>query len=84
MKRIQYHRYGGPEELRLEEFPLPVAGPNQIRVGIEAAAVNPLDWKMRKGEMKLMTGGKFPRGLGHDFAGVVEYRSAQGHAIRSG
>ncbi len=27
---------------------------------------------MFKGEMKLMTGQTFPRGLGHDFAGVVE------------
>jgi NADPH:quinone reductase-like Zn-dependent oxidoreductase len=31
-----------------------------------------MDWKIRKGEMKLMTGRSFPRGLGHDFAGVVE------------
>jgi NADPH:quinone reductase-like Zn-dependent oxidoreductase len=31
-----------------------------------------MDWKIRKGEMKMMTGRKFPRGLGHDFAGVVE------------
>jgi NADPH:quinone reductase-like Zn-dependent oxidoreductase len=31
-----------------------------------------MDWKIRNGEMKMMTGRKFPRGLGHDFAGVVE------------
>jgi NADPH:quinone reductase-like Zn-dependent oxidoreductase len=72
MKRIQYHRYGGPEELRMEEFALPEPGRGQIRVRVSAAAANPLDWKIRKGEMKIMTGRKFPRGLGHDFAGVVE------------
>jgi NADPH:quinone reductase-like Zn-dependent oxidoreductase len=38
---------------------------------VKAAAVNPMDWKIRNGEMKIMTGRKFPRGLGHDFAGVV-------------
>ena len=72
MKRVQYHRYGGPEELRLEEVALPQPGRGQVRVRIRAAAANPMDWKIRKGELKIMTGGEFPRGLGHDFAGVVE------------
>lgn len=72
MKRVQYHRYGGPEELRVEEVALPEPGDGQIRVRVRAAAANPMDWKIRKGEMKMMTGRRFPRGLGHDFAGVVE------------
>jgi NADPH:quinone reductase-like Zn-dependent oxidoreductase len=72
MKRVQYHRYGGPEVLRLEEFALAAPGPGQIRVRIRAAAANPMDSKIRNGELKMMTGQKFPRGLGHDFAGVVE------------
>ena len=72
MKRIQYHRYGGAEVLRVEEFALAAPGRGQIRVRIRAAAANPMDWKIRKGEMKMLTGRRFPRGLGHDFAGVVE------------
>jgi len=72
MKRVQYHEYGGPEVLRLEEFALPEPGRGQIRVRIKAAAANPMDWKIRSGELKTMTGQGFPRGLGHDFAGVVE------------
>jgi NADPH:quinone reductase-like Zn-dependent oxidoreductase len=72
MKRVQYHHYGGPEELRLEECALPEPGRGQVRVRVRAAAANPMDWKIRKGEMKMMTGRRFPRGLGHDFAGVVE------------
>ncbi len=72
MKRVQYHRYGGPEVLHLEEFELGTPGNGQIRVRIKAAAANPMDWKIRKGEMKMLTGRKFPRGLGHDFAGIVE------------
>jgi NADPH:quinone reductase-like Zn-dependent oxidoreductase len=72
MKRVRYHRYGGPEVLRLEEFALAAPGHGQIRVRIRAAAANPMDWKIRNGELKMMTGRKFPRGLGHDFAGVVE------------
>jgi NADPH:quinone reductase-like Zn-dependent oxidoreductase len=72
MKRVQYHRYGGPEELRIEEFALAAPARGQIRVQVRAAAANPMDWKIRKGELKMMTGRRFPRGLGHDFAGVVE------------
>lgn len=56
----------------MEEFALAAPGRGQIRVRIKAAAANPMDWKIRNGELKMMTGRKFPRGLGHDFAGVVE------------
>jgi NADPH:quinone reductase-like Zn-dependent oxidoreductase len=80
VKRIQYDRYGGPEELRLDEVALPEPGRGQIRVRIKAASVNPMDWVIRKGQVKVMTGSKFPRGLGHDFAGVVE---ALGPGVRS-
>lgn len=70
--RIQYHRYGGPEQMRLEPFSVPTPGKGEVRVQVRAAAVNALDWKVRNGDMKIMTGRRFPRGLGHDFAGIVD------------
>jgi NADPH:quinone reductase-like Zn-dependent oxidoreductase len=72
MKRVQYLHYGGPEELRLDEVKPPDVGQGQIRVQVRAAAANPMDWKIRRGEMKALSGFRVPRGLGHDFAGVVE------------
>jgi NADPH:quinone reductase-like Zn-dependent oxidoreductase len=72
MKRVQYFHYGAPEELRLDEAPPPEAGRGQIRVQVRAASANPMDWKIRRGEMKALTGFRFPRGLGHNFSGVVE------------
>jgi len=72
MKRIQYSRYGGPEELRLDEVTRPEAGKGQVLVKVRAASVNPMDWKIRRGEMRALSGSRFPRGLGHDFAGVIE------------
>ena len=72
MKRVQYLRYGAPEELRLDEVKQPDPERGQIRVQVRAAAANPMDWKIRRGEMKALSGFRFPRGLGHDFAGVVE------------
>src|SRR5271154_3032646 len=72
MKRVQYLQYGGPEQLRLDEVRQPEPGRGQIRVRVRAAAANPMDRKIRRGEMRALTGSRFPRGLGHDFAGVVE------------
>ena len=72
MKRVQYRHYGGPEELRLDEVTPPDPRQGQIRVQVRAASANPMDWKIRRGEMKMLSGFRFPRGLGHDFAGVVE------------
>ncbi|MFJ3895386.1 NADP-dependent oxidoreductase [Streptomyces sp. NPDC090083] len=72
MRRIQYHQYGGPEVMRLEEFEPARPGAGDVLVRVRAAAANPMDWGIRGGAMKMVTGRKFPRGLGYDFAGVVE------------
>ena len=72
MKRIQYVKYGGPEDLQLADVDRPKPGRGQILVQVKAASVNPMDWKIRRGEMKMMSGSQFPRGLGHDFSGVID------------
>ena len=72
MRRIQYHRYGGPDVLRWEEFEPGSPGRGQVLVRVRAAAANPMDGKIRLGELRPMTGRRFPRGVGQDFAGVVE------------
>lgn len=71
MKRLQYHRYGGPEVLVLEDAAVPRPGRGQVLVRVRAASANAMDWKIRNGGMRVMTGRTFPRGVGHDFAGVV-------------
>jgi NADPH:quinone reductase-like Zn-dependent oxidoreductase len=68
MKAIQFSRFGGPEVLELVELPDPHPGPGQIRVGVRAAAVNPIDWKVRRG----MMGGELPQRTGREVAGVVD------------
>jgi NADPH:quinone reductase-like Zn-dependent oxidoreductase len=72
MRRIQYHRYGGPEEMCLEEVEIPKPGRGKVRVRVRGASANPADWKVRQGDLKLVSGSRFPRGLGHDFAGIVD------------
>ncbi len=72
IKRIQYHKYGGPELMQLEDFKAPKPGKGEVLVRVRAASANPMDWKVRNGDTKMMTGRHFPRGMGHDFSGIVE------------
>ena len=71
MKRIQYHRYGGAETMRLEDFELGEPGKGQVAVKVRFASINPIDWKLRNGVMKIVTGKAFPRAMGMDFSGTV-------------
>lgn len=72
MKRIQYHEYGGPEVMRLEDFEPASLGPHDVLVRVRAASANPMDWGIRAGHLKIVTGRRFPRAMGYDLAGVVE------------
>lgn len=71
MKRIQYYAYGGPEVMRLEEFVPEAPGKGEVAVAVRFAAINPIDWKLRSGAMKIVTGRTFPRAMGVDLAGIV-------------
>ena len=71
MKRIQYYSYGGPETMKLEAFELKAPGTGEVAVKVEFAAINPIDWKVRNGYLKMVTGKKFPRAMGSDFSGIV-------------
>lgn len=71
MKAIVVHEYGGPEELKFEEYPDPVAGPGEVLVRVAAASVNPLDYKRRRGLTKDYYPIHFPGLIGVDMAGTV-------------
>src|ERR1700733_9597163 len=72
MKIISYQQFGGIDVLQMAEVPKPSVSSKQVSVKVKAVSINPLDWKIRKGEMKLMTGSKFPKRIGIDFAGVID------------
>lgn len=72
MFALRYDSYGGSDVTHLEETAEPHAGPGQIRIKVEAASINAIDWKIREGSM---TGGQpldAPSGIGMDGAGVVD------------
>ncbi|MGW6447559.1 NADP-dependent oxidoreductase [Lentzea sp. NPDC055074] len=72
MKAITYSEFGGPEVLNLTEVDEPHAGPGQVRVKVVAAAVNPLDHKIRNGWMPAEMTPPFPIIPGAEVAGIVD------------
>ena len=71
MKAIVVHQYGGPEVLKFEEYPDPVAGPGEVLVRVAATSVNPIDYKRRAGLTKDFYPLQFPGLIGVDIAGTV-------------
>lgn len=77
MKTIAYRRYGSPEVITLEDAPTPVITDDQILVKVCAASVNPLDYRLMRGEpflVRMQNGWRRPRrvSMGVDLAGRVE------------
>jgi NADPH:quinone reductase-like Zn-dependent oxidoreductase len=70
MKAFFTTAYGGPEVMKLGELPDPVPRAGEVLVAVRAASVNPVDWKVRRGELKIVSG-RPPKILGSDFAGTV-------------
>ncbi len=71
MKAIVAQRYGGPEVLDLAQRREPDVGPTDVLIAVRAASLNPLDYKIRNGNVKLVLPLRPPIGLGCDVAGVV-------------
>ena len=67
MKAVRIHEDGGPEVLKYEDAPDPVAGPGEVLIGLRAASLNHLDVWLRRG----LPSAPKPRILGADGAGVV-------------
>ncbi|MGW7241995.1 NADP-dependent oxidoreductase [Streptomyces sp. NPDC054804] len=71
MKGISYSRYGGPGVLEYGEVKDPKVGPDTVLVKVRAAAVNPVDWKCREGDLHGILDAVFPVIPGWDVSGVV-------------
>lgn len=66
--------------LALKEVPTPALAPGEVRIDVEAVALNPVDLKTREGEPKMLLPFAPPFVLGVDLAGRV---SEAGSAVTS-
>lgn len=80
MKAIQIKEYGDESVLNYTDVERPVPKADEMLVKIEAASVNPVDWKIREGSF----GMKLPLIPGADFAGSVEETGATIQKFKKG
>lgn len=72
MKKVVYTAFGGLDVLELIDASVPAVGSREVLVRVKAAAINPVDWKMREGQVKFLTGWRMPQGQGLECSGVIE------------
>eukprot|EP00249_Psilotum_nudum_P017726 c26459_g1_i2 orf=511-1503(-) len=72
MRAVQYAAYGGgPSALKHVEVPVPTPKKGEVLVKVEAASVNPVDWKIQSGILRPFMPSKFPYIPGTDISGEV-------------
>ena len=78
MKLLQFTEYGRPDAIRLVEKPDPVAGPGEVVVELEVAALNPSDFMILDGQYAIRPA--LPSGIGSEGVGHI---SSTGAGVRS-
>ncbi|KAG8063947.1 hypothetical protein GUJ93_ZPchr0004g38222 [Zizania palustris] len=74
MRAVQYGAYGGGAAgLKHVEVPIPSAKKNELLLKLDAATINPVDWKIQKGVLRPLLPLKLPFIPGTDVAGVVAH-----------
>lgn len=70
MRALRIHKFGGPDNLKVEDLPIPSVGDSEILVRVHAAGINPVDTYIREGAYAALP--QLPAVLGREVAGQVE------------
>jgi NADPH:quinone reductase-like Zn-dependent oxidoreductase len=71
MDAVVVRTFGGLEALRVEQREIPQPGNDEVLVAVKTIGINPLDWKVRRGEAFADEFAGKPAVLGWDLSGVV-------------
>ncbi len=71
MKAVRIHAFGDSSVIRYEDAPRPEPAAGEVLVQVHAAGVNPVDWKVREGQLEALLHHSLPLTLGWDVSGVV-------------
>jgi NADPH:quinone reductase-like Zn-dependent oxidoreductase len=72
MRAFLLNGYGAiAEHVKLADVADPVAGPGEVLIDIHAASLNPIDFKIARGDLKRVSKYQLPRTFGFDASGVV-------------
>jgi NADPH:quinone reductase-like Zn-dependent oxidoreductase len=84
MRALTYAAYGSTEQLAIGDIPAPQPGRGEVLVQVRAAALNPKDVFTLKGRFRFLSGRRFPKIVGLDFAGEVVAAGPGVVALRPG
>ena len=84
MKAAIINRYGNADSFRIQDLPRPTPAEDEVLVRVRASSVNPVDWKIRNGGLKFITGKDFPKVLGADFSGEIVEAGAKTDGYKPG
>ena len=79
MQAVMYDRFGDDSVLSLREAAMPQAARGQVQVRVRMASLNPVDFKLRSGILRMLGRPKRPAITGKDFAGEI---SALGDGVQ--
>lgn len=71
MRAVAYDSFGDASVLGLRETPLPLPARGEVQVRVTLASLNPVDFKLRRGMLRLVGRPRRPAITGKDFAGVI-------------
>lgn len=71
MRAAYIEHYGGPEQLRIGERPLPPLAADAVKIRVRAVGLNPVDFKTRDGKVKILLPYPMPQILGNELCGEV-------------
>lgn len=72
MRALVMTGYGGAEVLKLEQVAVPAPASGEVRIRIHAAAINPVDWKIRTGRLQRTSPVTLPYIPGRDVSGTID------------
>jgi len=84
MKTVIINKYGDAQVLEIADLPKPTISKGELLIRNKATSVNPVDWKVRRGDLKFLTGKSFPKILGGDFSGIVAEKGSEVTKFKEG
>jgi NADPH:quinone reductase-like Zn-dependent oxidoreductase len=84
MKAVVINAFGGNDVVEVRDMPTPSLRPGDVLIRVRAAGVNPVDWKTREGQTRIVVGSRFPKVLGSECAGEVAEAGSLASKYRPG
>jgi NADPH:quinone reductase-like Zn-dependent oxidoreductase len=84
IRKMRLHHFGGPAAVMADEVEYSQPDVSQILISVKAASVNPVDFKISKGQYPAVQQDRLPYTLGRDVSGIVEKRGAQANLFEIG